>query len=69
MFWLAVAGPDAERAAQHLAEQERARMSPEERDAADSIIDLDAEQNACPACGGTIPQARQRCPECGLRIG
>ena len=44
-------------------------MSPEEIAAADAVIDLDAEENACPACLETIPGGTPRCPSCGLRVG
>jgi len=48
---------------------ERAGMSAEELAAADAVIDLEADENACPACGGTIPRDVRMCPECGLMIG
>ena len=32
-------------------------------------VDLDADENACPACGTAFAGAPKRCPECGLRIG
>ncbi len=44
-------------------------MTPEERAAAEAVIDLDAEENACPACGGRIPGEARMCPECGLVLG
>ena len=44
-------------------------MSPEEQAAADAVIDLDADENSCPACLGTIPKQAPRCPSCGLRLG
>ncbi len=66
---LAVAGDQAENAAQLLAQREFEGMSDEERVAAQSVIDLEAESNSCPACMDTIPQGSARCPGCGLRIG
>lgn len=48
---------------------ERAGMSQVELDAADCVIDLDADQATCPACTGTIPKGSVMCPDCGLRIG
>ena len=57
------------RALASMRSAERAGMSPAELTAADAVIDLDADQNGCPACGGTIPGGARRCPECGLRIG
>jgi predicted amidophosphoribosyltransferase len=38
------------------------------RRAAEVTIDLDAQTNACPACGGVIPRGKPRCPDCGLRF-
>lgn len=52
-----------------MVEAERAGMSQVERDAADCVIDLDANEATCPACSGTIPKGAVMCPECGLRIG
>ncbi len=39
------------------------------RRAATTTIDLDAEENQCPACGDTWSSVPTRCPGCGLRIG
>lgn len=39
------------------------------RAAAEATIDLDAEENACPACGETFAALPTNCPGCGLRIG
>jgi predicted amidophosphoribosyltransferase len=44
-------------------------MSEVEMAAADAVIDLEAENAACPACLGNIPQGSRMCPECGLRLG
>ncbi|HPF15146.1 MAG: hypothetical protein H6830_00810 [Planctomycetes bacterium] len=68
-LWLVVTSEDAPEAARMLHERELASMSPEEQAAAQSVIDLDAEQNSCPACLETIPGGAARCPGCGLRIG
>jgi len=54
---------------QALRAHERRGMSPEEVAAADAVIDLEANENACPACGGTIPGQARMCPECGLVLG
>ena len=35
--------------------------------AASAAIDLDAAENACPACGATFERVPPRCPECGLK--
>ncbi len=39
------------------------------RQAAQAVIDLDAAENACPACSGRIQGHPTHCPGCGLRIG
>jgi len=44
-------------------------LDPEARAAAEATIDLDAEENPCPACGDVIRGHPSRCPGCGLRIG
>ncbi len=36
---------------------------------ATATIDLDADENQCPACGEAWGAVPQRCPGCGLRIG
>lgn len=74
MLWLAVATPDVPDALQLLEEHERAELSRMDPDgsvtrAAEHVIDLDADEASCPACGAGIPQGRLRCPGCGLRIG
>jgi len=38
------------------------------RRAAEASIDLDAEENACPACGEAFERVPPSCPSCGLRI-
>ena len=39
------------------------------RRAAEASIDLDAEENACPACGEPFTVLPPKCPGCGLRLG
>lgn len=43
-------------------------MDEAERRASAAVVDLDAPESACPACGGRIPGGSPRCPECGLRF-
>ena len=74
MLWLAVATPDIPEAVQLLQAQEEAELSRIDTDgaasrAASHLIDLDADAATCPACLGSIPKGRLRCPGCGLRIG
>lgn len=51
-----------------LQQAERSGMTVEEVAAADAVIDLDADENSCPACMGTIPRGSPSCPDCGLRL-
>jgi DNA-directed RNA polymerase subunit RPC12/RpoP len=44
------------------------RASEEERCAAEALIDHNAEQITCPACGTTFPTGPAECPECGLAL-
>lgn len=44
-------------------------LDPEQRKQAEAVIDLEADENACPACGTGFAGAPSHCPECGLRIG
>jgi len=68
VLWLAVASADAPVAAQVLHDDERARMTDDERRAADAISALGDDDNTCPACFGVIPRAAERCPDCGLNV-
>jgi len=43
-------------------------LDEEGRRAAEATIDLDAEENACPACGQTFERVPPSCPGCGLRL-
>jgi hypothetical protein len=45
-----------------------AGLSPEERRAVETTIDLDREDNQCPACLGPLRGLPERCPGCGLRF-
>ena len=66
---LAVAGEHAHAAAKLIDEEFLDGLDPEARQAAGAIIDLDADENACPACGGKLASIPGRCPDCGLNIG
>jgi len=44
-------------------------LDPEQRAAAELVVDLDAEESTCPACLSPIPGGATRCPGCGLRLG
>ncbi len=39
-----------------------------EREAASKVVDLDADERECPACGERFGAAA-RCPGCGLNLG
>lgn len=65
--WLAVAGPDVQRAmALHRAHLERMVVR-EGLPLRDAVVDLDADETQCPACLTTFKTAGvDRCPDCGL---
>ena len=68
--WLAVAGPDVQRAMQlhreHLEQMVRKQGLP----VRDVVCDLDAEEAQCPACLTKFRTAGvTRCPDCGLALG
>ena len=44
-------------------------LSDVERSAARAVVDFDAPEAACPACGTTFPTSSTRCPDCGLNFG
>jgi len=56
------------RAATLLETHWHAGASDEERAAAAAVVDLDADELTCPACGDTFASAG-RCPGCGLNLG
>lgn len=70
-----VAGADAQRAARALDEHWYAGLDEDARAASTALVDLDADETACPACGASLPGGPDRpagalrCPECGLRLG
>jgi hypothetical protein len=65
---LAVAGEHLAAAGNALNESFLGELDPEARRSAEATIDLDAEENACPACAEPIRGHPARCPGCGLRI-
>ena len=69
---LAVAGVDAERATGVLQQKWKEEASTEEIRAAQHVVDLDAAEIQCPACGTSFAnpgQAAERvCPGCGLYL-
>jgi hypothetical protein len=67
--WLAVPEGDAERALQLVEARQREGMSEVERQAADTVIDHDRDENVCPACQTPFRGGPARCPECGLSFG
>lgn len=44
-------------------------FSPAERAAADAVVNFDAAQMTCPACGTTFATGPSECPDCGLFLG
>ncbi len=44
-------------------------FSSEERAAADAVINFDAAEITCPACGTSFATGPTECPDCGLFLG
>lgn len=69
-LWLAVASPDAQRAAQAHRRHQELMVEREGLPVRDLVADFNAEETQCPAClakwktAGTV-----RCPDCGLKFG
>jgi len=66
--WLAVAGRDAEAAARILYQDWHDGASAEERAAAAAIVNHDADEVTCPACGHGSPAGTRECGDCGLSL-
>lgn len=66
---LAVASDDHARAIAAIDGAFLDDLEPEARARAEHVIDLDAEQNSCPACGEAFRVLPRACPGCGLRLG
>lgn len=67
-LWLAVAPEDLERAAAALQADWYRNATPEERQAASLVVDHNAPEITCPACGATFPTGPSECPSCGLAL-
>ena len=52
-----------------MAEYQDAHLTDEERQAAHTVVDLDADESSCPACQTAFDPKLGRCPECGLNFG
>jgi len=65
---LAVASNDAETAIELIRQQQSVGLSAAELAAADSVVDLDADEAQCPACGDSFTPGVRNCPGCGLRV-
>lgn len=46
-----------------------AGLSVEERAAAATVVDFNAPEMRCPACGHTFATGPRECPDCGLFLG
>ena len=68
-MWLAVAMPDFQTAQIAVHDHWAQDLTPEQRAAADGVVDLDSDEPLCPACGAAFRPADGRCPGCGLRLG
>lgn len=47
---------------------EDAGLDPEAVARSRAVVDFDADEATCPACGTTFTTDATRCPECGLRF-
>ena len=69
---LAVASTDADRARVALQEFYDRGLTEEQKQAADIVMDFDADELTCPACLATFlntpPNGPDRCPDCGLNL-
>ncbi len=45
------------------------QYSDEERAASDAVINFNAAEITCPACGTSFPTGPAECPDCGLFLG
>jgi predicted amidophosphoribosyltransferase len=52
-----------------MQEHEERHLTPTERSAARAVVDFDAAEATCPACGTQFPTSATRCPDCGLNFG
>ena len=66
-----VTPPEAALAANEAIADHRDQELPEEHRAANlGVVDLDAEEAVCPACGAPFATAAvTECPDCGLNLG
>jgi len=67
-YLLAVTSADGSRANQLLEEAWAAQASAAERRAAACVIDSNAAEITCPACGATFATGVSECPDCGLNL-
>lgn len=52
-----------------LQDQWRSGLTPEQAEAAEMVVDFDAEMTTCPACMTQFKPDVFSCPGCGLRFG
>lgn len=52
-----------------IQEHEDRGLTEQELAAARSVVDFDADEATCPACGTAFPTSTTRCPECDLNFG
>ena len=65
---LAVAGKDAEAAIELIRQHQSVGLSEAEQVASEAVVDLDADEAQCPACGDSFTPGIRNCPGCGLRV-
>ena len=64
-----VASSDVARATSAYEARWEASIGEAARGHARTVVDLDAEENLCPACGASFRTAEGRCGDCGLKLG
>ena len=65
---LAVASDDAQRAIKALRDEWYDKASEDERAAAVAVVDHNASEITCPACGTVFASGPPECPDCGLGL-
>lgn len=68
-MWLAVASQQVPEAAQALREHEESGLDQTALEAKRHVVDFDAPEAVCPACGTNFATTSARCPDCGLNFG
>lgn len=52
----------------HIEERWLSQLDPDARRSAETVVDLDAERQTCPACLSEFDKGPRSCPSCELRL-